>query len=70
MDPNNNLSIEIAFLIPVKVAVLDKNSMIYKMIQKFYNNINCKYKYNFYLGFNHGDPIFLKTSIFNEFKNE
>lgn len=70
MDPNNKLLIEIAFLIPVKIGILDKNSKIYKMIQKFYNNINSKYKYNFYLGFNHGDPIFLKTSIFNEFKNE
>jgi hypothetical protein len=64
------MMVEIAFLIPVKISVLDKNSKIYKMIHKFYNNINSKYKYNFYLGFNHGDHVFLNSSIFDEFKNE
>ena len=33
------------------------------MIHKFYNNINSKYKYNFYLGFNHG-ALFSQTQIF------
>jgi len=62
--------LSIAFLIPVKVeTLLDFNSKIYILINNLYKNINIKYKYNFYLGFDYNDKCLKNKSIFDKFKS-
>jgi len=62
--------IQIAFLIPVKTTQLDDNSHIYKLLYNFSKNINIKYKYNFYIGFNYNDKCLNNKDILDIFNND
>ena len=59
--------LRVAFIIPVKIDVLNEQSKIFTLIQNFFNHRNHRYQYNFYLGFNFQDPCLNNIHIFNRF---
>ena len=62
--------INIAFLIPVKIEILTKDSNIFKLINNFKINYNKKYNYNFYLGFDFNSKVLENKNILTELNNE
>lgn len=59
--------IRVAFIIPVKIDVLNEQSKIFTLIQNFFAHRNKRYQYNFYLGFNFQDPCLRNIRIFDRF---
>lgn len=62
--------LRIGFLVPVKAPNISIHSHIYELLNHFSDNINKKYIYNFYIGFNNNDKCLKETDILNRFNNE